>query len=69
MEGGQLPILILGAGYTGRVVYKHASAQGQAVIATSRSPERRLASIPAAQRMEFVLADRAHGQGCRNRPM
>jgi len=46
-------ICILGAGYTGRHLYRLAKERSLGVIATSRNPEARLASVPPSDRVEF----------------
>lgn len=48
-------IVILGAGYTGRHLYALATAQGFPILASSRTPERRLGYVPPSQRLEFDL--------------
>ncbi|MFM8550976.1 MAG: hypothetical protein ACKOCD_01460, partial [Nitrospiraceae bacterium] len=50
------PIVILGAGYTGRHLFALATAQGMPTLAGSRSPETHLTSIPISQRLRFDLA-------------
>lgn len=50
------PIVILGAGYTGRVIHALGTARGLTVLAGSRAPDQHLASIPIAQRLRFDLA-------------
>jgi hypothetical protein len=49
------PLIVLGFGYTGRVVYSIGSSQGKAVHATSRSPLNNLAGIPSEYRLSFDL--------------
>lgn len=49
-------LVILGAGYTGRVLYRLATEQGRRVLASSRSPEARLPHLPPAHRLLFDLA-------------
>ncbi|MCP9464708.1 MAG: hypothetical protein NNA25_07925 [Nitrospira sp.] len=51
------PLVILGAGYTGRVVYEKGIARGLAVLATSRHPDHHLPSIPPEHRVRFDLGD------------
>ena len=48
-------VCILGAGYTGRHLYRLAKARGLRVIATSRNPEARLGTVPQCDRVEFDL--------------
>lgn len=50
------PVVILGAGYTGRVIHALGQARGLRVLAGSRSPDEHLASLPASQRLRFDLA-------------
>jgi hypothetical protein len=49
------PLIVLGSGYTGRVVHSIGASQGKAVHATSRSPLKNLADIPSEQRLRFDL--------------
>lgn len=51
-------LVILGAGYTGRILYTKASEAGFRVLATSREPGEHLAHLPPAARLEFDLARR-----------
>lgn len=51
------PLVILGAGYTGRVVLELARQQGRAVYATSRFPEQHLTELLPSQRLRFDLLD------------
>lgn len=53
------PLVILGTGYTGRVVYKQGIARGLVVLATSRHPDHHLPTIPPEHRIHFDLRDRA----------
>ncbi len=50
-----LQLVVLGSGYTGRVLHKTGTSQGWAVHATSRNPLNNLAGIPSEQRMRFDL--------------
>jgi hypothetical protein len=50
-----LPLVVLGSGYTGRIVHSIGSLQGKAVHATSRSPLNNLAGIPSEYRLSFDL--------------
>lgn len=50
------PVVILGTGYTGRVIHALGQAKGLTVLAGSRSPDEHLATIPASQRLRFDLA-------------
>lgn len=50
------PLVILGAGYTGRFLAIALSSQGRTVLFTSRDPDHRLPFVPAAQRLRFDLA-------------
>lgn len=49
------PLVVLGSGYTGRVVHSIGASQGIAVHATSRSPLNNLAGIPSEQCLRFDL--------------
>ena len=49
------PLIVLGSGYTGLVLYRVGTSQGRTVHATSRSPLTNLADIPSEQRMMFDL--------------
>ena len=51
------PIVILGAGYTGRFLETALSGQGRIVLFTSRDPGHRLAHVPPAQRLRFDLTE------------
>lgn len=51
-------LVILGAGYTGRILYTKACDAGWRVLATSRQPEVQLAHLPPAARLAFDLARR-----------
>ncbi len=51
-------LVILGAGYTGRVLYRQAHEAGFHVFATSRRPEAHLAHVPPSARLVFDLARR-----------
>jgi hypothetical protein len=53
------PFVILGAGYVGQWVHALAAAQGWNAFGTSRDPDRRLAHLPASQRLRFDLEDAA----------
>lgn len=53
------PLVILGTGYTGRLVYEREQAQGRVVFATSRDPDCHLPFVPPERRLRFDLADRA----------
>ncbi|MCW5783642.1 MAG: hypothetical protein KIT39_10075 [Nitrospirales bacterium] len=50
-----VPLIILGAGYTGRRLYHQARAAGWNVFATSRMPDVHLADILPADRIHFDL--------------
>jgi nucleoside-diphosphate-sugar epimerase len=52
------PLVVLGAGYTGRVLFRRARAEGRIVFAASRDPEARLKDVPPEQRLRFDF-DRA----------
>ena len=49
------PLVVLGSGYTGRVLHRTATSQGRTVHATSRNPLNNLAGIPSEQRLRFDL--------------
>ena len=49
------PLVILGAGYTGRFLFPSATAQGWETFATSRNPEVNLPHIPHDRQLEFEL--------------
>jgi len=48
-------LIVLGSGYTGRVLHKTGTSQGRTVHATSRNPPNNLAGIPSEQRLRFDL--------------
>jgi len=48
-------LVILGTGYTGRVLFRQARAEGRIVFAASRAPETHLLVIPPEQRLRFDL--------------
>ena len=49
------PLIVLGSGYTGLVLYRTGTLQGRTVHATSRNPLNNLAAIPSEQRLQFDL--------------
>ncbi|TKB92544.1 MAG: hypothetical protein E8D41_06980 [Nitrospira sp.] len=49
------PLVVLGSGYTGRIVHSIGASQGKAVHVTSRSPLNNLADIPSEYRLRFDL--------------
>ena len=49
------PLVVLGSGYTGRVVHRMGTSHGRTVHATSRNPLSNLADIPSEQRLQFDL--------------
>ena len=49
------PLVILGTGYAGRVVYHQALMLRRTVLAASRTPETNLADLPSDQRFVFDL--------------
>lgn len=49
------PLIVLGSGYTGRVLLRMGTSQGRTVHATSRNPLNNLAEIPSDQRLLFDL--------------
>jgi nucleoside-diphosphate-sugar epimerase len=48
-------IVILGAGYAGRVIYMHATAKGVSALVTSRTPEAHLDFAAPSHRLPFDL--------------
>ncbi|MHB8482505.1 MAG: Rossmann-fold NAD(P)-binding domain-containing protein [Nitrospiria bacterium] len=55
MKGPIIPLLILGGGYTGRVIYRQASLLKHPLLVSSRKPETQLAGIPGEERLFFDL--------------
>ncbi len=49
------PLLILGGGYTGLVIYRQASLLKRQLAVSSREPEEHLIGIPPKQRIFFDL--------------
>jgi len=49
------PLVVLGSGYTGRVLHKTGTSEGRTVHATSRNPLTNLAGVPSEQRLRFDL--------------
>jgi nucleoside-diphosphate-sugar epimerase len=49
------PIIILGAGYTGRHLVRALTAASRPFFATSRDPDQNLSHVPACTRIEFGL--------------
>jgi hypothetical protein len=49
------PLVVLGSGYTGRVMHSIGASQGKVVHATSRNPLNNLAGIPLEYRLSFDL--------------
>ena len=49
------PLIVLGSGYTGRVLHRIGTLQGWIVHTTSRNPVNNLAGIPSEQRVQFDL--------------
>ena len=49
------PLIVLGFGYTGRVVHSIGASQGKTVHVTSRSPLKNLAGFPSEYRLSFDL--------------
>ena len=49
------PLVVLGSGYTGRVLHRKATLQGRIVHATSRNPLNKLADVPSEHRLQFDL--------------
>jgi nucleoside-diphosphate-sugar epimerase len=48
-------LVVLGSGYTGRMLYRMGTSQGRTVHATSRNPSNNLSGIPSEQRLIFDL--------------
>ena len=48
-------IVVLGAGYAGRVIYTHAVARGMSALVTSRTPDPHLDFAPPSHRLLFDL--------------
>jgi len=48
-------LVVMGSGYTGRVLHRTGTSQGWTVHATSRNPLNKLAGIPSEQRLRFDL--------------
>jgi hypothetical protein len=55
MRQATSPLVVLGSGYTGRVLHRTGTSQGWTVHATSRNPLNKLAGIPSEQRLRFDL--------------
>jgi len=49
------PLVVLGSGYTGRLLHGMGTSQGRTVHATSRNPLTNLAGIPSERRLRFDL--------------
>lgn len=49
------PLVVLGSGYTGRLLHEMGTSQKRTVHATSRNPRTNLADIPSEQRLKFNL--------------
>jgi len=49
------PLVVLGSGYTGRVLHRTGTSEGWTVHATSRNPLNNLVGIPSGQRLRFDL--------------
>jgi nucleoside-diphosphate-sugar epimerase len=49
------PLVVLGSGYTGRVLHRTGTSQGWTVRATSRNPLNNLSGIPSEQCLKFDL--------------
>jgi nucleoside-diphosphate-sugar epimerase len=49
------PIIILGAGYTGRYLASALTTTSRPLIATSREPDKNLSHVPAGRRIKFDL--------------
>jgi len=55
MRQATSPLVVLGSGYTGRVLHRTGTSQGWTVHATSRNPLNKLAGIPSELRLRFDL--------------
>ena len=53
------PLVILGGGYTGRVIFRIASQQGRTGIVSSRDPDHQLKDVPASSHVRFDLKDQS----------
>jgi nucleoside-diphosphate-sugar epimerase len=51
------PLVIMGTGYTGRVLFRQARAEGRIAFAASRNPATNLDGIPPEQQLRFNLDD------------
>lgn len=51
------PLVVLGFGYTGRVLHRTGTSEGRTVRATSRNPLNNLVGIPSEQRLKFDLEE------------
>lgn len=51
------PLVILGGGYAGRVIYRLACERGRAVRLSSRDPTHSLKDYPVSDRLRFDLSD------------
>lgn len=51
----QHPVVILGGGYTGKLLFQRARTEGWQVFCTSRQPNKHLADIPPKYRLGFDL--------------
>ncbi len=49
------PLVVLGSGYTGRLLHEMGTSQRRTVHATSRNPSNNLEAIPLEQRLQFDL--------------
>ena len=49
------PLVVLGSGYTGRVLHRMGKSEGRTIHAASRNPPNNLAGIPSEQRLRFDL--------------
>jgi nucleoside-diphosphate-sugar epimerase len=55
MRQATSPLVVLGSGYTGRVLHRMGTSEGWTVHATSRNPLKNLAGVPSEQCMRFDL--------------
>ena len=57
MDSHSYPLLILGGGYTGQIIYQQASLSERPVLISSREPDVRLTPIPLKHRLFFNLQE------------
>jgi hypothetical protein len=52
----RLPLIVLGSGYTGRLLATEALDHDRVILSTSRDPDHHLTHVPPTQRLRFDLA-------------